>query len=233
MQDSFYLVAFSIGVLSSLHCLGMCGGIIGALSIGLSGENRSQPVRVFAYNLGRISSYAMAGVIVGSMGYIFQIHDSGFRVLQILAAIILVLIGLQLGGWWSKFTFIEKIGLRLWHIIQPVGRYFLPVDNVVKAYLIGTIWGWLPCGMVYSVLLLSATTSDPVRGGLMMLAFGVGTLPAMVGAGYAGVVSRLKLVSTQLRKAFAIAIIIFGCVSPWIYYHHMDTGETGQSHSQH
>lgn len=223
------LVAFTLGLFASVHCLGMCGGIITALSLGLPQTIRQDRLKfvtlIGAYNLGRIFSYAVAGALAGAFGYLFlglvQNH-TGHYAIRILAGVMLVLLGLHIAGWLPVLKRIEGIGARLWQLLRPLGQYFLPLDSPLKALFMGCIWGWLPCGMVYSVLLWSATSADPVSGSLVMFCFGLGTLPSLIAAGLLGDVLQRLFVRANIRKVFALVIIAFGIVSPWLQFdHHM------------
>jgi uncharacterized protein len=230
------IIAFNLGLFSTLHCLGMCGGIIGALSLGVTAKkNQHFPERagyVFAYNFGRIMSYTVAGAIAGLLGGHFAamvMPDSGHRVLQFIAAGVLVLIGLHLAGWLPKLKFIESFGYKFWKYIQPAGRKFFPVDRIHKALMIGIIWGWLPCALVYSVLLWSLASGGTFNGAMLMFAFGVGTLPGMVTAGVMGNKLLDILKQAQTRIWAGIIIILFGMVSPFLVTGHHD--HQGHNHN--
>ena len=222
-----YLAAFGLGLFSTVHCLGMCGGTVTALSLGLPEEIRQNRTRfsilVCAYNFGRVFSYTVAGALVGIFGHIILglVHNNtGHYILRILAGLILILLGLHIGGWITAIKRIEGIGIRVWQVIRPIGAYFLPVDSMPKALLMGCIWGWLPCGMVYSVLLWSATSADPIAATLCMLSFGIGTLPGMISAGLVSNSLRRLFARANIKKVFAIIIICFGIASPWIEFTH-------------
>ena len=226
-MNTSYFVAFSLGLLSTLHCWGMCGGIISALTMSLPKEvNTARTVRTvytLLFNSGRITSYMLAGALAGLLGQQISqliLPESGHVVLKLLAAIVLIFIGLHLTGWIPYLKKIESFGLKLWRVIQPLGRRFVPVDTKPKAFMLGMIWGWLPCALVYSVLLWSVTSGSVFKGGLLLLMFGLGTLPGMFTA---GIVSNqvINLARQQtLRKAAGIVIIIFGIASPFIYSDH-------------
>ena len=193
MQQVFsplHLVALLMGLFSSLHCLGMCGSIIGTLTLSLDKairqRKRSLTPFVLSYNLGRIFSYTTAGMIAGSLRYVLDLpfdHDLGYRILQITAAFIMAGAGFYIAGWFPRFAYLEKLGGRLWRKIEPFGRKLIPVTNLSQAFLFGMIWGWLPCGLVYASLALAASAGDPAKGALTMTAFGLGTLPAVMGVG--------------------------------------------------
>jgi len=185
-----YLAAFAMGLFSSLHCIGMCGSIIGSLTLSLKPEIRANKqslfTYVFSYNLGRITSYTFAGFLVGFIQSLIMLPfglDYGYRALQLFSALIMISAGLYLAGWFPRFAYIEKAGGKLWKMIEPFGRKLIPVSSRTQAYLFGMVWGWLPCGLVYAALALAASTGDPVRAGITMLAFGLGTLPAVLGVG--------------------------------------------------
>lgn len=189
-MDFFVLTAFIIGLFSSVHCLGMCGGIMGALTLSLAPELRTPRRRLVpylvAYNGGRIASYALAGALIALLGnslYLLVSPRLGHLLLQSLAAALLIGIGLYLAGWFPRFAAIERLGLPLWRRLEPLGRRLLPVRSPGQALLYGLIWGWLPCGLVYSALLWTVTAGSPAHGALFMLAFGLGTLPPVFGAG--------------------------------------------------
>ena len=146
-----YLSAFLLGLLGAGHCLGMCGGLASAL--GLNTGQNDKLERLLAYNLGRISSYCIAGLIVGALGFWLSQQLSAAIVLRYLAAMMLILMGLYLGQWFNGLLVTEKLGQKLWRIIQPLGKRFIPIRSTSDALLIGMVWGWLPCGLVYSALI--------------------------------------------------------------------------------
>lgn len=189
-MDFPLIAAFIVGLFSTLHCIGMCGGIMGALTLSLAPELRSSRRRLspylLAYNLGRISSYAMAGAIIATLGsglYLLISPRLGHLALQLLAATLLIGIGLYLAGWFPRFAAIERLGLPLWRRLEPLGRRLMPVRSPWQALLYGLVWGWLPCGLVYTTLLWTVTAGTALDGALFMIAFGLGTLPPIFAAG--------------------------------------------------
>lgn len=183
--------AFLLGLFSTVHCIGMCGGIIGALSLSLPMEIRNNKPRLFAfiasYNIGRILSYSLAGLIAGTVGS-GVLTSTGLgqnhTMLQYVGVAMMVAIGIYLAGWLPQLAMVEKIGLPLWKKLEPVGRKLLPARTLSKALAYGMIWGWLPCGLVYFVLIWALTAGDAFRGALIMLGFGLGTLPTLLTAGF-------------------------------------------------
>jgi sulfite exporter TauE/SafE len=222
---SSILVAFTMGLFSSMHCIGMCGSIIGTLTLSLSPkirDNKNQLIPfVLNYNLGRISSYTIGGALAGIFEALVTMpmgEISGHRLLQLLSAAIMTGAGLYLAGWFPRFAYIEKIGLHFWKIIEPWGRKLIPVKNCLQAYLFGMVWGWLPCGLVYSALALAATTGNIKQSALTMLFFGLGTLPAVMGVGImTGLLTRLSRMQRfkQAIGLFMIALALLAAL-PWL-----------------
>lgn len=198
--NSSYLVAFTMGLLSSMHCVGMCGSIIGTLTLSLSAEVRNDKKRllpfVFNYNAGRVTSYTLAGLLLGFVqaALVMSMDETtGYRVLQILSAIVMASAGLYLAGWFPRFAYIEKIGLHFWRLIEPFGRRLIPVKTYSQAYLFGMVWGWLPCSLVYTALALASTAGGVGQSALTMLFFGLGTIPAVMGIGFmTGILTKLS-----------------------------------------
>jgi hypothetical protein len=208
---SSYLTAFLLGLFSTVHCIAMCGSVIGALTLSLPTEVRESQRRmlpfVFNYNVGRILSYGFAGVLVGLLSTPLTQLNAHW-LLRILSVIVMVSMGLYLAGWFPKFARAERLGAPVWRLLQPIGQKLLPVKSYSQAFFLGTVWGWLPCGLVYAALAVAATAGDPVKGGLVMLAFGSGTLPAVMGAGlFTGMLASLAR-NKQLRQFAGILIIL-------------------------
>lgn len=183
MSELTLFSAFVIGLLGGVHCVGMCGGIVGALSFG--SQTHSRWLLLLGYNLGRLISYTIAGGIAGSIGYFVAETLALQKMLMAIAAVCMILLGFYLAGWWRVLTRIEHLGGWLWQRIEPLGRGLLPVNNVKQALMIGLLWGWLPCGLVYSALLWSVSAGSTTQGALLMLAFGLGTLPNLLLMGVA------------------------------------------------
>ena len=182
MPDSGYLALFLVGLLGGTHCVGMCGGIVGALSMGGTARWSMH----LAYNGGRILSYAAAGAIAGALGAAsmgLEGQVPARLILYFVANLMLVAMGLYLLGVTKALAFTERVGQSLWRRLQPLTRRFLPVRSVAQAFPLGVLWGWLPCGLVYSALATALSTGSAGRGALTMLAFGLGTLPNLLLAG--------------------------------------------------
>ena len=209
-----FISAFFVGLFSTVHCLGMCGGIIGALTFSLPVPIRNNRWRLIpyisAYNLGRISSYCLAGALVGALGesILGFLPSYGHLVLQLLASILMIGIGLYLAGWFPAFSHIERIGKPVWKKLEPISQKLIPVKSPWHAYLFGTVWGWLPCGLVYTALIWSVTAGSAKDGALLMLAFGAGTLPAMMLAGILTGWFTSLIRSPYVRTSAGIIIIL-------------------------
>ncbi|MBF6624897.1 MAG: sulfite exporter TauE/SafE family protein [Pseudomonas stutzeri] len=204
------LSAFVLGLLGGGHCLGMCGGLMGALTMAIPAEQRGKRVRLLvAYNLGRVLSYAAAGLLVGLAGWAVAKSPAAMA-LRVVAALLLIAMGLYLAGWWSGLTRIETMGRGLWRHIQPVASRLMPVRNMPQALFLGTLWGWLPCGLVYSTLLWSASQGDALDSALLMLAFGIGTWPVLLATGLAAERMTALLRKRGVRMAGGIMVILFG-----------------------
>jgi sulfite exporter TauE/SafE len=210
------MAAFLVGLLGGTHCIGMCGGIVGALSSGLSLDVQSSRRRLaaaqLAYNTGRISSYTLAGALLGLFGQQLDATGvlQGTPVGRIAASVIMILFGIYLAGWWHSLLFLERAGARLWKYIEPLGRRFVPVRGAGQAYLLGLVWGWLPCGMVYAVLALALASGSAAGGAATMLAFGVGTLPVMLTMGLAFTTLKRWVHSPRVRIVAGILVILMG-----------------------
>jgi uncharacterized protein len=179
--------AFVSGLAGGVHCAGMCGGIVHALCAGHERRRAGTLARYLAaYNSGRLASYACAGALAGALGQAGLLTRAA-PVLQpllfALASIMLVALGLYLAGALPALTRIESAGARLWRRIQPLTRRMLPVNSLPRALGLGALWGWLPCGMVYAVLLTGLAIGNWWQGALIMLGFGFGTLPNLLGIG--------------------------------------------------
>lgn len=204
------LSAFVIGILGAGHCLGMCGGLMSALSLGISPQARGRRLSfVLAYNLGRILSYVLAGVLLGLLGWALG-NSPAAEFMRILAGLLLIAMGLYLAGWWHGLTYIERIGTKLWQYIQPQTKRYMPVTTLKSALLLGALWGWLPCGLVYSTLLWAASQSEVTTSAVLMLCFGLGTLPILVLSGLAATQLTALLRAPGTRISAGLLVLVFG-----------------------
>jgi uncharacterized protein len=198
------------GLASGMHCVGMCGGIVAAFDHAAARvipiREKTDWARRIAFNLGRISTYAAAGAAAGTLGA--GVYASGAlpaqQTLQVVANLVLILIGLYLAGAGRLFARVEALGLPLWRRIQPVAGRLLAARTLPSAYAAGLAWGWLPCGMVYAALAAATFAGGAGRGALGMAAFGLGTLPFLLAAGWFA--ARLR----RWRFAAGVAVLGFG-----------------------
>lgn len=205
--------AFILGFLGSGHCLGMCGGIAGALSFAIPETKRIARITlIVSYNVGRVASYATIGALAGLGGAVFA--EGGLPVLRVMAGVLLILMGLYLADWWKILTHLERAGAVLWRRLQPLSQRLIPVRTPLAALLLGMMWGWLPCGLVYSALAYSALHGSWFTGMGAMLAFGLGTVPAVLLGGIAGAEINRGLAGfarqRSVRLLMALAYILFG-----------------------
>jgi uncharacterized protein len=214
--ETMALAAFTAGLIGGVHCAAMCGGILcllGRHSSASVTSGISVPRRNFilAYNAGRVMSYTLAGVFAGTAGQAgLALRGSAplQQVFMLGAALSMCLLALYLAGITPLVRSMESAGSVLWRYIQPLARGVLPVDSVAKALGLGMVWGWLPCGMVYAVLLLALSSGNGLQGAIVMLSFGLGTLPNMLLLG--GLVRRIHGAMTKRHVRLAAAGVIAG-----------------------
>jgi uncharacterized protein len=207
--------AFIAGLLGGVHCAGMCGGIAGSLAIAARGPTLA---RQLAFNAGRIGSYAVAGMVVGMLGGLGQLAGPVLfaqTAMFALANVMILMLGLYIAGWGHAVLRLERVGGVVWRRVEPLARRFMPIDTTPKAFGAGLAWGWVPCGLVYTMLMLALASGSAAGGAAIMAAFGLGTLPTLLAAGLAA--QRLMAIrrAPGLRQAagsILIALAIVGLV---------------------
>ena len=217
-----YIALFLTGLLGGVHCVGMCGGIVSVLGFNISTQ-KSQSTRgllsiLLGYNLGRISSYMLAGAIMGGISAgVFSLHE--LRQYQVVlsdfAAVFMIILGLYLANIWRGLVKLESLGKTLWVAIEPLSRRFIPVKHFSDAVPVGIIWGWIPCGMVYSALIMALSSGSALKGASLMLAFGLGTLANLLAMGFvAGQLGQftrkpwVKMVAGLLVVAMGVVMLL-------------------------
>jgi sulfite exporter TauE/SafE len=211
MSATGFVAVFLVGLLGGVHCIGMCGGIVSALTVQLPGDRKANWPLHLAYNVGRISSYSLAGAVMGGVGSLGLLLNNLLPVqmtLYIAANLMLLALGAYLTGATRALAFTERIGQRLWLSLQPATRRFLPVRRISQAFPLGMLWGWLPCGMVYSVLAMALMSGSAQRGAATMLVFGIGTLPNLMFAGL--LLKRLRGIAQARWVRVGAGVIVFG-----------------------
>ena len=204
-------MAFSMGLLNTLHCWGMCGGIVGALQgAGAAG----QPHLALAYNLGRLGSYVALGGLAGALfAFDGATAANRYQWLQGVACMALVLTGLRLANLPLPLGPLGRLVHPATRLLTAQTRRLLPLDRVPRALLAGGLWGLLPCGLVYSMLAVAASTGAAWRGALALAAFGLGTQPSMLGASLLAThLARLR-VSPAWRRGVGFAVVL--CAVLW------------------
>lgn len=205
-----FVGAFVIGLLGAGHCMGMCGGIASLLTLNQSGR---QTTPLLLYNTGRILSYMLFGAIIGGLVASLSTLAALNHVLiwlRLLAALLMVGLGLYVGRWWFGILKLERFGQSVWKHISPAGTALLPLKKSWYALPFGFIWGWLPCGLVYSILTWAAVSGGFLQGALIMGAFGLGTLPAMLLVGFGATKIKQLQQSKIFRHIAAVFIITYG-----------------------
>ncbi len=234
MTDLFAALAtaFLAGLVGSAHCLGMCGGISGlfALHSSVRGLHRQLPMAL-VYNAGRLASYALLGFAVAAAGSRFAALTPALgKPVRLVAGAVIILIGLQIAFNFRALGFLERMGGAAWSRVSPLAGRLLPVNSLPRALGLGLLWGLVPCGLVYSMLLVAATSGHAVDGALVMLAFGIGTTPAMLltGLGAARLAQLMRDRRTRLGAGLLIVMLgiltllmpITALLSPGPHSHH-------------
>ena len=200
--------AFLAGLVGSAHCLGMCGGMSGlfALHSSVRGLHRQLPMAL-VYNAGRLASYAILGFAVAAAGSRFAgLTPALGKPVRLIAGAVIILIGLQIAFNFRALGFLERMGGAAWSHVSPLAGRLLPVTSLPRALGLGLLWGLIPCGLVYSVLLVAATRTRAVDGALVMLAFGAGTTPAMLLTGLGA--ARLAQLMQDRRTRLGAGLLI-------------------------
>ncbi len=205
-----------------------------------SSKRASRHILLILFQLGRIFSYAIIGALVGGFvgGLVtassFAVEDSRWITLSLrmLASLVLVAIALSLvveGGISQK---LEKFGSRLWTNVQPLTKPLIPADSYTKAFLLGGLWGFIPCGLIYSALTWAALSGSAITSASLMFCFGLGTAPVLLGISSLAANQRLRLGSTRVRQLFALALVLLA-LAPWISGMSHQSKNERHNHSQH
>lgn len=212
MSEFSIFAVVLVGLLGGVHCLGMCGSIVGIFTAQLPEDRPRWPFHL-AYSSGRIASYTVAGALVGTVGRAGLLMRDAVPVQHLLFALsslMLVMLGLYLAGLWNAVRRLENLGSGLWKRLQPYTTKLLPVNTVPRALALGALWGWLPCGLVYSVLVTSLASGSTARGALIMAAFGLGTLPNLLVIGLFWERCRQWVQAPRVRLVAGLVVAGFG-----------------------
>jgi len=214
MPELNLIPVFVVGLLGGIHCAGMCGGIVGAISLAPAAKAGTQNWRYhLAYNAGRIASYALAGGLAGAVGAGGQALGGTLPIQQILyflANMMLLSLGLHLAGIWHGILQLERGGAVIWRNLQPYTKQVMGMNSSAGVFMLGGLWGWLPCGLVYSVLFTALMSGSVLQGALLMLAFGLGTLPNLLAMGLFASKLQPFLKRTPVRVIAGLIVAAFG-----------------------
>ncbi len=214
MPAADLLVPFLAGLLGGVHCAGMCGGLVGAFALGLPGDHNPLAVQV-ACNLGRVMTYVVLGALAGALGAGTLLFAEALPMQKILFALscaVLLTMGLYLAGLFPRFAEVERMGRAPWRRVQPLLARVLPIRSPTSALAAGILWGFLPCGLVYSAVVLALTSASATQGALVMAAFGAGTLPNLLAMGL--LAHRLQPF-LQDRRMRAVAGVVLMAAGVW------------------
>ncbi len=218
--------AFVMGLFGGVHCVAMCGGVVGVLCTAAprcpsasGGGERSrlgQAPYWIAYNAGRIASYTLLGLLFAGLGTlstgVFPL-DAVRYALRTVAALCMLAVGLHLAGLPSIVKGLESLGAPLWRRLAPLSKRFLPLRTPWHAFLLGGLWGLMPCGLLYGALALAASAPSPGIGALAMTAFGIGTLPVMLTMSAVAQRVARSLAHPWVKRSIGVAFLAFGCWS--------------------
>lgn len=211
-NNLIYLTAFLIGIAGSIHCIGMCSSIIIILSINVKDTNKKKYL-IICYNIGRIFSYSIIGLIGGIFGTtLFNLSNNVIlaSTIKLFSGTIITLLGLYLLGLSNKFLFIEKFLSKIFYNLTPFYKKIISVKTYWKALLIGLLWGYIPCGLVYSVFIWALSSGDIIKSCLLMTFFGLGTLPSIISVGYSQFFIKKINKHKMIKNIINSFITIFG-----------------------
>ncbi|WP_016954898.1 sulfite exporter TauE/SafE family protein [Catenovulum agarivorans] len=199
-----FITAFILGLMGAGHCIAMCGGL--AIASGINGRFS----HAFLYSLGRITSYAFIGLLVGAVGFWLTVSFKPFLyILKILSALLLIYLALYIAKWNFSITKIEKISAKLWAKLAPTAQSLIKDKSYLGRFTAGAVWGWLPCGLVYSVLTWAAASANPFKSAALMFCFGLGTWPALLLSASIAQQMHHFLNKMLVRNIIAISLIAF------------------------
>lgn len=218
---SAYFTVFLVGLLGSGHCFGMCGGIaagLGSLPASAKTQKGATPhySSAILFNFGRLLSYTLLGLVsawlLTRLGHTLNVPRWGM-ILRLITALMVFLIGLQFLFNWQTLAVIERLGAKVWKFVLPIAIRASSLPGGSGRLLLGLCWGLLPCGLVYSVILTASAAGSAISGAVVMIVFGIGTLPSMLGMSLAAP-SLAALLSDQLtKKLMGAALILLAVLS--------------------
>ncbi|PLY00621.1 MAG: sulfite exporter TauE/SafE family protein [Desulfuromonas sp.] len=222
MSDPLYSMAFTTGLLGSGHCIGMCGGIIAALSLSPEGLRGGYLFHIL-YNLGRIITYSLIGYVVGLLGSAIAYTDKfmvATKSLLISSDIFIIILGLGTAGAFRNLDFMKLEFPAPAAKITNLVSFMKKLPPGLSALPLGLIMGFLPCGLLYAVAITAAQSANPKSGAIMMLMFGIGTIPALFLFGSAAHLLGTKVRTWMLRLA-GVMVALMGCYNLYRHLHLM------------
>jgi sulfite exporter TauE/SafE/plastocyanin domain-containing protein/copper chaperone CopZ len=202
LNNASYAVLFVVGLLTSIHCVGMCGGIMLSQSLSKESTNKFEAMQPsILYNLGRVASYTLLGGIIGAIGSAFTLSITAQAGLQIFAAIFMIIMGFNMAG----FNTFRKFSIRLPQAACKVK------NQSGSPFMVGLLNGLMPCGPLQTMQLFALGTGSPVKGALSMFMFAIGTVPLMLAFGaISGLLSRGY--TKKLLKFSGVLVIVLGLI---------------------
>lgn len=220
LQETTLLTLFLLGFLGGTHCVGMCGGLSSAFVLQLP-PHISRIKLILLLNLGRLGSYALIGALMGALSQSTLLLNETrlFQMILFVAAnVLLLLMGLYLAGIFAGAAHIERIGKPIWRKLNPFLNKLLPIQSLKSALLVGALWGWLPCGLVYNAALYALSSQSAGQGALYLLAFGLGTLPNLLAMGIFAVQLRGFLQAKAVRLVAGLWVAAWACWQLWTVF---------------
>ena len=204
--------ALILGLAGAGHCMGMCGGM--ALALHKPG---SHPVAFsLTYHSGRLMGYGLIGGLVGSVAVFVSLAEYTVY-LRVAASLLLIAVGLHTLELWNGVRQLEQLGGLFSRWLQPLLSAFMPPKHLGHALILGSLWGFLPCGLVYSALAWATVTAKgPFDGAFLMMLFGVGTLPAMLGTTLLSQRAAVHFRKRGFRRFMGVTLLLMGCWSLWL-----------------
>jgi len=208
---------FLLGFFGGTHCIAMCGGLSTAFALQLP-PHIKRPWLIILLNLGRLTSYTLIGTLMGALSQLGSTlaHTHALQlILAALANLLLLFTGLYLANILAWAAKIEHIGRPVWQRLNPLLNKLLPIQSLPACFGVGMLWGWLPCGMVYSASLYALGSGKAADGALMMLAFGLGTLPNLLAMGLFANQLKSLLQHPRFRLAAGLSVSLWAAWQLW------------------
>ena len=228
---SNYVAAFMLGLLASGHCVGMCGGLTAALGFGQQ-ESRRAKLLMITVQLGRIICYTMLGALIGKLSEFTSTWFTSVAIfLRFLAGLLLIAMGLYLTQWWLGISKLEAVGAIIWRKLAPLQQTLLPINKFPSALAVGLMWGFIPCGLIYSTLAWAAFVNDGHDTALLMFFFGMGTLPALLTVILVSYQAKNFLQRKSTRQIAGLFFIVFGIWTSLMTVYHGEHQHAAHQHS--